>query len=159
MGSALKIAGLMYDALANANMNAWHHWWVYPGANDNSGLFDDGSPHKPTKRLYAMGNFARFVRPGYSRIDVSTAHVPSGVSVVAFTNAADNTTVVVAINTNTASATVPLFVGGTEWPAQVTPWVTSSSASLASQTSIPLTGARFSATLAAQSVTTFVGKP
>ncbi|HSY22904.1 MAG TPA: cellulose binding domain-containing protein [Polyangiaceae bacterium] len=159
IGSALKIAGLMYDALANANMNAWHHWWVYPGANDNSGLFDDSSPHKPTKRLYVMGNFARFVRPGYNRIDVTTTHVPSGVSVIAFSNAADNTTVIVAINTNTASATVPLFVGGAEWPAQVTPWVTSSSASLASQTSIPLTGARFSATLAAQSVTTFVGKP
>jgi glucuronoarabinoxylan endo-1,4-beta-xylanase len=159
IGSALKIAGLMYDALANANMNAWHHWWVYPGANDNSGLFDDSSPHKPTKRLYVMGNFARFVRPGYNRIDVTTTHVPSGVSVIAFANAADNTTVIVAINPNTASATVPLFVGGTEWPAQVTPWVTSSSATLASQTSIPLTGARFSATLAAQSVTTFVGKP
>jgi glucuronoarabinoxylan endo-1,4-beta-xylanase len=65
----------------------------------------------------------------------------------------------VAINTGTASVTLPLFVGGTEWPAQVTPWVTSASASLASQTAIPLTGARFSATLAAQSVTTFVGKP
>jgi O-glycosyl hydrolase len=37
--------------------------------------------------------------------------------------------------------------------------VTSSSDSLASQTAIPVTGANFSATLAAQSVTSFVGQP
>ena len=27
MNSGLVVANLMYDALANANMNAWHYWW------------------------------------------------------------------------------------------------------------------------------------
>ena len=29
MGSGLRIAALIYDALTVANMNAWHYWWVY----------------------------------------------------------------------------------------------------------------------------------
>jgi glucuronoarabinoxylan endo-1,4-beta-xylanase len=105
-----------------------------------------------------MGNFSRFVRPGFYRIDVSGT-LPSGVSVIAFQNQSDATTAIVAINTNTTQATVPLFVAGTQWPGQVVPWVTSPSDDLVAQTAITVSGANFTATLAAQSVTTFVGSP
>ncbi len=157
MNSGLVVANLMYDALANANMNAWHYWWFYPATTDNAALWDSATK-APTKRLWVMGNFSRFVRPGYSRIDVS-GPVPSGVSVIAFQNPADDTIAIVAINANTSSTALPLFVSGTSWPAQVTPWLTSSSANLVAQTAVSLTGARFSTMLVAQSVTTFVGKP
>jgi glucuronoarabinoxylan endo-1,4-beta-xylanase len=155
MGSGLRIASLIYNALTVANMNAWHYWWVY-GAS-NGGLYDT-TAKAWSKRLWVEGNFARFVRPGYNRIDV-TGTVPSGVSVVAFQNPADATVAIVAINTNTSATTLPLFVSGTQWPAQVVPWLTSASASLAAQTAITVTGANFSASLPAQSVTTFVGAP
>jgi glucuronoarabinoxylan endo-1,4-beta-xylanase len=155
MGSGLRIAALIYNALTVANMNAWHYWWVY-GAG-NGGLYDTTNKVW-SKRLWVEGNFARFVRPGYNRIDV-TGKVPSGVSVIAFQNPTDATVAIVAINTNTSTTNLPLFVSGTEWPAQVVPWVTSSSASLGQQAAITVNGANFSATLAAQSVTTFVGKP
>jgi glucuronoarabinoxylan endo-1,4-beta-xylanase len=153
--SGLWVAATMYDALANANMNAWHYWWFFGGSTGNAGLWNVNSP---TKRLWVMGNFSRFVRPGFYRIDVS-GPVPSGVSVIAFQNPADNTIAIVAVNTNTGSTSVPLFVSGMAWPAQVTPWVTSASADLVSQAAVTVSGARFSATLAAKSVTTFVGKP
>jgi glucuronoarabinoxylan endo-1,4-beta-xylanase len=153
--SGLWLAATMYDALANASMNAWHYWWFFGDATGNGGLW---SANSPTKRLWVMGNFSRFVRPGFYRVDVS-GPVPSGVSVIAFQNPADNTIAVVAINTNTGSTTLPLFVSGMAWPAQVTPWVTSASNDLASQTAVPVSAARFSASLAAESVTTFVGKP
>jgi glucuronoarabinoxylan endo-1,4-beta-xylanase len=157
MTSGLVVANLIYDALANANMNAWHYWWFYPAGAGNGALWDF-TTNAPTKRLWVMGNFSRFARPGYNRIDVS-GPVPAGVSVIAFGNTADNTVAIVAINENTGSTALPLFVSGTEWPGQVVPWLTSSSANLASQTALAVTGARFSATLAGQSVTTFVGKP
>jgi glucuronoarabinoxylan endo-1,4-beta-xylanase len=157
MGSALRIAALIHDALTIANMNAWHYWWVYPSSNDNGALWDYTSK-QPSKRLWVEGNFARFVRPGFNRIDV-TGTPPSKVSVVAFQNPGDATVAIVAINPNTAATTLPIFVSGTQWPAQVVPWVTSSSDSLAQQAAIPVTGANFSASLAAQSVTTFVGMP
>jgi O-glycosyl hydrolase len=63
------------------------------------------------------------------------------------------------INANTNQATVPLFVAGTQWPASVVPWVTSPSDNLVAQSAITVSAANFSATLAAQSVTTFVGSP
>jgi glucuronoarabinoxylan endo-1,4-beta-xylanase len=156
MGSGLRVAKLIYDALTIANVNAWHYWWVYPLSNDNGALWDK-STGQASKRLYVMGNFSRFVRPGFNRIDVSGS-VPSGVSVAAFTNPSDRTLAIVAINTNTSATSLNLSVSGSAWPAQVTPWVTSSSASLASQTAIPLSGAKFSASLPAQSVTTFSGR-
>jgi len=155
MGSGLRIAALIYDALTVANMNAWHYWWVYGSVN--GGLWDTGA-NVWTKRLWVEGNFARFVRPGYNRIGV-TGTAPSGVSVIAFANPADATVVIVAINTNTTTTNLPLFVSGTEWPSQVVPWVTSSADNIAAQAAINLTAANFSATLAAQSVTTFVGQP
>jgi glucuronoarabinoxylan endo-1,4-beta-xylanase len=157
MNSGLVVANLMYDALANASMNAWHYWWFYPSTTDNAALWDSATK-APTKRLWVMGNFSRFVRPGFNRIDVS-GPVPSGVSVIAFQNPADDTIAVVAINANASATALPLFVSGTSWPSQVTPWVTSNSANLVAQGAVSLTGARFSTMLVAQSVTTFVGKP
>ena len=155
IGSGLRIAALIHDALTIANMNAWHYWWVY-GAG-NGGLYDTTS-NAWSKRLWVEGNFARFVRPGWNRIDV-TGTLPSGVTTVAFQDPADSSVAIVAINTNTSATTLPLFVAGTEWPAQVVPWVTSSTDDLVAQAAIPVTAANFTATLAAQSVTTFVGAP
>jgi glucuronoarabinoxylan endo-1,4-beta-xylanase len=157
MLTGLWVANTMYDALANANMNAWHYWWFYPLASDNAGLWDL-STKKPTKRLWVMGNFSRFVRPGFNRVDV-TGTRPSGVSVIAFQDPASATVAIVAINPGTNTTPISLFVAGTQWPAQVVPWVTSPSQDLASGAPITVTGANFSATLAAQSVTTFVGSP
>jgi len=158
MLTGLWVAATMYDALANANMNAWHYWWFYPSASgDNQGLWDYATK-MPTKRLWVMGNFSRFVRPGFDRVDVSGT-LPSGVSVIAFQNPSDATIAIVAINKNTSQTTIPLFVAGTQWPAQVVPWVTSPSDDLVAQAAITVDGANFSATLAAQSVTTFVGSP
>jgi glucuronoarabinoxylan endo-1,4-beta-xylanase len=158
MTNGLVIANEIYQALTVANMNAWHYWWFYPsGSGDNQGLWDMGTGTW-AKRLWVMGNFSRFARPGYNRIDVS-GPVPSGVSVIAFSNSTDNTVSIVAINKNTGATALPLFVSGTEWPGTVVPWLTSSSANLTAQTTITLSGARFLASLAGQSVTTFVGTP
>lgn len=153
--SGLTVAQLIYQTLTVSNVNAWHYGWVYPTGAGNGALWDMGTG-MATKRLYVMGNFSRFARPGFNRVDVS-GPVPAGVSVVAFEDPSGDSVAVVAINANTSATTLPLFVSGSASPAQVTPWVTSASESLASQTAIPLAGARFSASLAARSVTTFVG--
>jgi len=84
--------------------------------------------------------------------------VPSGVLLTAYQNPADGTVVVVAINSNTSATPISLYVSGVV-PCSITPWVTSATDSLASKTAITVSGARFSATLDAQSVTSFVGKP
>jgi glucuronoarabinoxylan endo-1,4-beta-xylanase len=155
MANGLIVANEIYQALTVANMNAWHYWWFY--SSGNGGLWDTGAATW-AKRLWVLGNFSRFVRPGFYRVDVAGSAPPSGVSVIAFDNPADNTVAIVAINTGGATS-MTIFVQGSSWPAQVVPWVTSASENLTAGTAIPLTGGSFAAPLSAQSVTTFVGAP
>ena len=105
---------------------------------------------------YTQQSFARLL--DYKRVDVTGA-IPMNVLVSAYVNPADGTVVVVAINKGTASATVPISIAGGTAPASLTPWVTSATDNLASKTAVPVSGGSFSATLAATTVTTFVGKP
>jgi glucuronoarabinoxylan endo-1,4-beta-xylanase len=156
IASALKMATTIHNDLTKANLNAWHIWWLY-NASGNGGCLYDTSNNVWTKRLWVLGNYARFVRPGYMRVSTSGT-VPSGVYVSAYQNPADGTVAVVAINTNSSASPLSLFVSGVV-PCSITPWVTSAADSLASKTAITVSNARFSATLDAQSVTTFVGKP
>ena len=159
IANGIAVAQWIYAGIVTGGASAWHYWWLIPSNADNEGLLlQGGDITSPPKRLYTMGNFSKFVRPGYRRVDVS-GPVPSGVQLAAFQNPSDATMAIVAINTNASATPLPVFVEGTSWPAQVTPWVTSSSADLASQAVVAVSGARFSTTLAAQSVTTFVGKP
>jgi glucuronoarabinoxylan endo-1,4-beta-xylanase len=156
MGSALRIVKKIHDALTIASVSAWHYWWVY--STGQGGLFNTGTnPATVTKRLWIMGNYSRFVRPGYQRVG-TTGSVPAGVLLTAFKNPTDGTVVVVAANTNSSASSVSVFISGAA-PCSVTPYVTSSSDSLASKTALSVSGARFTYSLAAQSVTTFVGKP
>ena len=156
IASALKMATTIHNDLTKANLNAWHLWWLY-NASGNGGCLYDTTNNVWTKRLWVLGNYARFVRPGYMRVSTSGT-VPSGVYVSAYQNPADGTVAVVAINTNSSASPLSLFVSGVV-PCSITPWVTSAADSLASKTAITVSNARFSATLDAQSVTTFVGKP
>jgi glucuronoarabinoxylan endo-1,4-beta-xylanase len=154
MVSALTVATEIHNALTVANMNAWHYWWVY--SSGNGGLWDSTNLVW-TKRLWIMGNFSRFVRPGYERVG-TTGTGPSGVLLTAYTNAADGTVAIVAINNNASATSLSVFVSGAA-PCSFTPWVTSATASLVSGTAVPVASSRFTVSLAAQSVTTFVGKP
>jgi glucuronoarabinoxylan endo-1,4-beta-xylanase len=156
MGSALRVVKLIHDALTIANMNAWHYWWVYPSTADNGALWDKGT-NAPSKRLWIMGNYSRFARPGYQRVSTSGS-VPSGVLLTAYKSPTDGTVVVVAANNNTNATNLSVFISGAA-PCSMTPWVTSSSDSLASKSAVSVSGSRFTFSLGAQSVTTFVGKP
>ena len=156
IASALPMATTIHNDLTKANLNAWHIWWLY-NASGNGGCLYDTSTNMWTKRLWVLGNYARFVRPGYMRVSTSGS-APSGVLVSAYQNPADGTVVVVAINSNTAATPLSLYVSGVV-PCTITPWVTSATDSLASKSPITVSNARFSATLDPQSVTSFVGKP
>jgi glucuronoarabinoxylan endo-1,4-beta-xylanase len=156
MPSALRIAKLIHDAMTIASMNAWHYWWVYPASANNGALWDFNTK-QATKRLWVEGNFARFVRPGFVRVGTAGT-APAGVLLSAYTNPADGTVAVVAINNNTGATPLSLFVSGAA-PCSLTPWVTAATDTLAAKTAVSVSGSRVSVTLGAQSVTTLVGKP
>ncbi len=153
MGSALRTFKLIHEALTIANMNAWHFWWVYPSTTDNGALWDKAT-NKASKRLWVMGNFSRFVRPGYVRV-ASSGTPASGVSLSAYANDKDGKLVIVAANTNTVSTSQEFTIKGTSTTGLV-PWTTDDSRSLVSGDRVAVIGNAFAFSLPARSVTTLI---
>jgi glucuronoarabinoxylan endo-1,4-beta-xylanase len=150
INAGLDIARGIYAAVTGGGVNGWLYWWT-------QAFMDGGNASNPPKRVYAMGNFSKFVRPGYVRVGVTGA--PTGVQIVPFVNPGDGTLAIVALNSGTSAQSISFFVSGSGWPGTVTPYVTSASSNLAAGMDVSVSGARFASSLAPQSVTTFVGKP
>ena len=157
INNGVVVAGWIHSALVTGNASAWLWWWYAPmssGTNDNEGIVLQSGTD--TKRHWTIGNYSKFVRPGYTRVDI-TGTAPSGVLLSAF-KGSDGTVVVVAINNSTGSITVPISIAGGTAPASCTPNVTSSSANLTAGTAVAVSGGSFSAVLASATVTSFVCK-
>jgi len=152
INNGIAVAGWIHEALAIGDASAWLYW-NYSQTGDNEGLVLGSTD---TKRHWTLGNYSKFVRPGYTRVDVAGA-IPDNVLLTGFVGA-DGTVVVVAINKATAAVSVPITIAGGTAPASMTPWVTSSSANLASQSAVTVANGTFTAALGASTVTTFVGK-
>jgi hypothetical protein len=130
------------------DMSAYVWWYLrMPGCNI---ITSSGSI---LKKGYTIGQFSKFIRPGYHRVD-ATYQPQTNVSVVAFTGAQ---TVIVVVNQNTSSKSQTFtFQNGAI--TTMTKYTTSSSKSIASDGNVTVTGNSFTTTLDAQSITTFVGK-
>ncbi|HXB59979.1 MAG TPA: hypothetical protein VNU95_10450 [Candidatus Acidoferrales bacterium] len=155
ISNAIYWAGRIHQFLTGAQANAWHYWGLISLNPDNEGLTDNAG--NPAKRMYALGNFSLFVRPGYYRIGVNTS-IPALISAYREPNSLGFA--IVAINTNSFDLTNEIFALANLPPANfVTPWITSATFSLAAESSVSVTNATFVYTLPAMSVVTFVGPP
>jgi O-glycosyl hydrolase len=151
---AMYWAGRIHLFLTSANASAWHYWWLIDGnAGDNEGLTDTSG--NPAKRLYVLGQWSRFVRPGYYRI--GAANTTASVLTSAFKDPNTSMFAIVAANTNNYSTNQAFTLSGFS-AATVTPWITSSNLSLTNQAVVTVNGNSFSYTLPALSVVTFVGQ-
>jgi glucuronoarabinoxylan endo-1,4-beta-xylanase len=165
IANGVAVAGWIHSALVDGEASAWLWWWYQASStDDNEGLLlatgssalSSCNNSTDTKRHYTLGNFSKFIRPGYVRVLVSGS--APGVLLSAY-KGTDGTVVIVAINNSSSSVTVPIAIsGGTTTPASMTPWVTSATDNLASKTAVTVSNGSFMATLAGTTVTTFVGK-
>ncbi len=133
-----------------AQANAWHFWWLVPGTSQN--LLDNNST--PTKRLYAIGQFSRFVRPNYNRI---AANNGGFVQVSAYKDTNSLNYAIVAINSTGTNLTQSFILTNFPSASVVTPWITSSNLSLVPLASVVVTNGVLSYTLPAMSIVTFAG--
>jgi len=176
MTNALYWAIRIHQFLTEAQANAYHYWWLIDIEGTGSqGLLDHNA--SITKRLFVFGQFSRFIRPGYVRVSVPPAGNVgwSGNALVsAYVDAESGSFVIVAINYSGVdipyeSFEAPEFVIRSShpgypvrWdkyvPTSVTPWVTTSALSLASQTAVPIVNSTFTYKLPANSVVTFEGR-
>jgi glucuronoarabinoxylan endo-1,4-beta-xylanase len=152
MANAIYWAGRIHHFLTDAQANAWHYWWLIALNNDNEGLTDTNGI--PGKRMYALGQFSRFVRPDYYRIGTKNG---GNAEITAFKDSNSQNFAIVAINPNPTNLvqtfTLTNFPGATF----VTPWMTTSNLSLAAQDAVIISNATFSYTLPALSIVSFSG--
>jgi glucuronoarabinoxylan endo-1,4-beta-xylanase len=152
--NGVTVAGWIHDAIVNGPASAWLYFWrSAENTDDNEGLYLKNGAS--TKRFYTLGNFSRFVRPGYARVAI-TGDMPQGILLSGY-RGPDGTVVVVALNQGTSDVTLPITIAGGSAPVALTPNVTSATDNLAVKTQASVSNGSFSAKLGALSVTTFVG--
>lgn len=143
---ALDVGEHMHRAMVDAEFQAYVWWYI---RRSYGPMREDG---QLSKRGAIMAQFARFVRPGYVRID-ATANPATNVYVSAYRSG--NTVVIVAINKGT-SAVSQQFTVANAGSAGVSSWVTDGSRNVAPQAATTMSNGSLTVTLPARSMTTFV---
>lgn len=153
IGDALAVATEIHNAMTLGQYNAYNWWWLV-NSNDKqpTGLID--SNNIPTYFGIGIEHFSRFVRPGYQRFS-ATSNPVSGVYLSAYADSNDQ--VIVVINTNSSAVSLPITIQNASFTS-MTPYQTTSSASLSQLSNVSLSSGSFTASLPAQSITTYVHK-
>jgi glucuronoarabinoxylan endo-1,4-beta-xylanase len=155
--NGVAVAGWIHSALVVGDASAWLWLALYVDySEDNQGLVL-AHGMSPTKRYYVLGNYSKFVRPGYVRVEINE-NSNADLLVSAYKSDKGGTIVVGAVNQGTSSATVPIALDGGTTPTTMTPYVTSAVDSLKAGPAVTVSDGVFSATLAATNVTTLVGQ-
>ncbi len=156
----------IHDSMTIGNFNAYLWWYVrrfygpissVPVANpdpnhpDNEEEPGDG---RVTKRGYVMSHFARFVRPGYHRVDVTDTTASDSIAVSAYTGEKD---VIVAINTSSVFPVEISFTLQNGAATQFTPYYTTAAVNAQKGDPVAITDNRFTYILPPGSITTFEG--
>lgn len=129
MTMALNLARLVHYDMTLVEANAWQWWLGVSDSDYKDGLVyvddldkDDG-PVYASKALFALGNYSRYIRPGYQRIEVSGMDDDLwGLMTSAYVSPKKNELVVVCVNYGGSSQDVKLNLSGFT---KVTPYVTS----------------------------------
>jgi glucuronoarabinoxylan endo-1,4-beta-xylanase len=150
---ALDWAAVIDQRIAVDNANAWLYWWLVGlSSTDDQALVDSNGT--TAKRAYMLGQYSKFVRPGYFRIDAT--HLPAtGVSVSAYQDTATNALVIIATNYSNSDVSQEFAITNAPAFSSVTPYTTSTSLSLAKQASVSVSSNSFTYKLPAESITTF----
>lgn len=159
ISDALAAAEEVHNSMTTGGYNAYVWWWIWDNTADgiNYGLINSStSSPVPTYYGYALGQFARFIQPGYVRYD-ATASPQSNVYVSAYSGVQSSAThyVIVVINAASASVTQSFTLQGCV-VTSLTPYQTTSAGGLVQQPAVVVSSGQFTYTLPAQSITTFV---
>ena len=129
MTLALNVARLIQLDMTIVETSAWQWWLAVSDSDYKDGLIYVDDLNHPSgtiyasKTLWAIGNFSRYVRPGYQRVVVDgVVNNPDALLVSAYKNPTNGEIVIVLVNVNTESEEIQLNVPG---HAAATPFITS----------------------------------
>ncbi|WP_443274282.1 glycoside hydrolase family 30 protein [Streptomyces sp. KR80] len=147
------VASAVHEALTKGNVNGYLYWY---GASTGAtrGLIQlDGDNYWVSKRLWALANYSRFIRPGSTRIGATTPDASLKLS--AFRNT-DGSLTVVALNASTSANQVSFALRNTGiTTGTATPYLTNSSHNTARQSAIAVNAGSLTATIPARSLVTY----
>lgn len=118
---ALYMARVIHNDLTVSNASAWHWWIAISPYNYKDGLIyidkeKESGEFYESKMLWALGNYSRFIRPGYQRlaveIDAQKKQSPE-LLVSAFQSADEKEIVLVLVNSGIKEMKVDLTKDGT----------------------------------------------
>ncbi|KUL23972.1 cellulose-binding protein [Actinoplanes awajinensis subsp. mycoplanecinus] len=144
---ALDVAEHIHHAMVDAEFQAYVWWYL---RRSYGPMREDG---QISKRGAMMAHFARFVRPGYVRVD-ATANPASNVFVSAYRSG--DTVVIVAVNKNTSSVSQQFTLANTTASGSVANWLTDAGRNVAPQTAFVMANGSLTVVLPARSAMTFV---
>ncbi len=142
---ALDLGEEINDCM-QANFNAYIWWYI---RRFYSLITDDGNI---SKKGYVISQFAKFIRPGAVRVDAAVASA-SGVDASAF--ATDSTLVIVVVNSDASAVSLDFTIQNNIGIDTLTQFTTSETKNVVNDGMVAITGGTFSATVDAESVTTF----
>jgi glucuronoarabinoxylan endo-1,4-beta-xylanase len=143
----------MHRLLVNSHVSAYLWWWGtnYIEMDDGEALLCANGEAR--KLLYVLGNYSRFIRPGYYRIDAegSTEEILAS----AYKDLASGKFAIVVINTSPSDCDLNITLNGFS-AKTIIPWITSDTKNLEADTEIDV-GTSFRYTAKGLSATTFSG--
>ncbi len=151
---ALEVGTEIHNVMV-AGMSAYVWWYIvrYYGPISD-GTMGSGNKGDVTKRGYIMSQFARFIRPGYLRVECYD-NPQSGVFLSAYRDSTSSTVVIAAINTSSQSKN-QTFVFQDGDVERFTPFVTSETKNCSRESYILVINDSLTVDLPEKSVTTFV---
>ena len=150
-------AKVLHTHVAENSANAWLYWWAVTFPTSGQGMTHLDLKNKTytvDKRPYTMGNYSRFVQPGYFRVQTNS-ELSTGVLVSVYKSEPEKKLVVVVINENVNVRKLELILAGVN-ATSAEPWRTSATENLAGLPELRIADNTLKATLAPGSVTTFV---
>lgn len=143
---ALDVGTDIHNTMVEGQFSAYVWWFI---RRKYSPMKEDGNI---SKRGFCFAQYSKFVRPGAKRVD-ATKSPTSGVSVSAYKKA--DSVVVVVVNKNTSASSLKISIPGIT-STGYSKYTTSSSKSLKDDGTGALANGAFTASVDAQSVTTFL---
>jgi len=159
--NALYYARMIHYDMTLAQTNAFLYWWLWMNEGNNEyfpgSLIQvlDGDTIVTSQRLYAMGQYSRFIRPGWVRIECDPAPT-TGVYVSAYRNPQTNEIALVMINERITPSPISLDMSGAEFD-RLDIWRTSAEEKLKPVGRQRTSRSSANVTLQPRSVTTFYG--
>ena len=80
MNDGVYWARVLHTHMIEDNVSAWLYWWGAETTTSRSSLITldlQAKTYQLTKRFFTIGHYARFIRPGFHRVDANPTPAPN----------------------------------------------------------------------------------